>query len=91
MSKKGAFINTMLGVVLLGTCVTLAQEPVQNIDPHRHPNLAAAQHLIAEANNAIRTAQKDNRYDMHGHAQKARDLLAHAADELKSAAEDANR
>jgi len=91
MSKKGAFINTMLGVALLGTCVTLAQEPVQNIDPNRHPNLAAAQHFIAEANNAVRTAQKDNRYDMHGHAQKARDLLAHAADELKSAAEDANR
>ncbi len=91
MSKRGVLTNTMLGLVLFGTCVTLAQEPVQNIDPHKHPNLAAAQRLIAQANDAIRTAQKDNRYDMHGHAQKARDLLAEAAGELKSAAEDANR
>lgn len=91
MSRKRVLINAMLGAVLLGTCVTLAQEPVQNIDPNRHPNLAAAQHFIAQANDAIKTAQKSNNYDMHGHAQKARELLARAADELKSAALDANR
>jgi len=88
MSKK--LINSMLGLVLLCTCVTLAQEPVQNVDPHRHPHLADAQRLIAQANDAIRTAQKDNRYDMHHHAQHARELLAEAASELKTAAEDAN-
>lgn len=90
MSKKRVLFNTMLSVVLLGTCVTMAQEPVQNIDPHRHPNMAAAQGFIAQANDAIRTAQHDNRYDMHGHAKKARQLLADAANELKWAAEDAN-
>jgi hypothetical protein len=90
MTKKGVLINMALGAALFGTCVTLAQEPVQNIDHRRHPNLAEAQHLIVQANTYIKTAQKDNRYDMHGHAQKARDLLAQANEELKLAAEDAN-
>ncbi len=90
MTKKGIAINTVFGAVLLGTCLTLAQEPVQNIDGHRHPNLAEAQHLMSQANNYIITAQKDNRYDMHGHAQKARELLVQASEELKHAAEDAN-
>ena len=89
--KKCVLFNTMLSVVLLGTCLTMAQEPVQNIDPHLHPNLAAAQRFIAQANDAIKTAQQANRYDMHGHALKARELLAQAADELKRAALDANR
>ncbi len=89
MSKK--LMNAVFCLMLLCTGLTLAQEPVQNVDPQRHPNLAEAQHLIAKANDAIRAAQKDNRYDMHHHAQNARDLLAQAANELKSAALDANR
>jgi hypothetical protein len=68
----------------------LAQEPVQNINSKFHPNLAKAQELVAEANHYIVIAQKDNRYDLHGHARKARQLLAEANDELKLAAEDAN-
>jgi hypothetical protein len=89
-TRKGVLLNTVFGALLFGTCVTLAQEPVQNIDGHRHANLAQAQQLMAQANNYIRTAQKDNRYDMHGHAQKARELLVQASEELKRAAEDAN-
>jgi hypothetical protein len=91
MAKKRALINTMLGAALFCTCITVAQEPVQNIDRARHPNLAEAQHLIAQANNYIITAQQDNRYDLHGHAQKARELMVQANDELKRAAEDAGR
>jgi hypothetical protein len=90
MTKKDTVIKIVFAGVLFGTCVTLAQEPVQNIDPHRHANLAEAQHLMAQANRSIMTAQKDNRYDMHGHAQKARELLVQASEELKRAAEDAN-
>jgi hypothetical protein len=37
--------------------------------------MAAAQKHVVEANAAIATAQKDNRYDMKGHAEKARQLL----------------
>jgi len=70
--------------------VTLAQEPVQDIDKNRHPELAAAQNHVVQASNAILNAQKHNQYDMHGHAQKARDLLVQVNQELKLAAEDAN-
>jgi hypothetical protein len=90
MKKKGVLVNTMLSAALFCTCMMVAQEPVQNIDGSRHPNLAEAQHLIAKANGFITNAQKDNRYDMHGHASKARELLVQANDELKRAAEDAN-
>jgi hypothetical protein len=90
MAKKSVLINTMLGAALFCTCVTVAQEPVLNIDRARHPNLAEAQHLVAQANSYIITAQKDNRYDMHGHAQKARELLVQVNEELKRSAEDAN-
>jgi hypothetical protein len=46
---------------------------------------------MVKANEAIAAAQKDNRYDMHGHATKARELLAQASEELKATAEEANR
>ena len=69
---------------------TLAQEPVQDINPKIHPHLAAAQKYVVEANAAIQTAQKDNKYDMKDHAEKARQLLVEANKELKLAAEAAN-
>ncbi len=56
-----------------------------------HPNLAAAQRHVVEANQAIAVAQKDNHWDMHGHAEKARQLLVEVNNELKAAAETANR
>jgi hypothetical protein len=90
MTKKGVVIKAVFSAALFCTCVMVAQDPVQNIERSRHPNLAEAQHLVAQANGFIAAAQKDNRYDMHGHAQKARELLAQANDELKRAAEDAN-
>lgn len=82
---------TAICTTVLFCVVTMAQEPVVNVDPHRHPNLAEAQRLMVKANEAIATAQRDNRYDMHGHASKARELLAKASEEVKAAAEDANR
>jgi hypothetical protein len=80
----------ILGGALLCSVVTLAQAPVQNINKDRHPNLAAAQSLAAQANNYITAAQKDNRYDMHGHAQNARQLLVQVNQELKLSAGDAD-
>ncbi len=70
--------------------VIAAQEPVVDIDKNRHPNLAEAQRLCVEANRYIATAQKDNKYDMKGHAEKARQLLVQVNQELKAAAEAAN-
>jgi flagellar motility protein MotE (MotC chaperone) len=78
-------------VSILALCVVIAaQEPAVDIDKRVHPNLAAAQQHIVEANRYIATAQKDNRYDMKGHAEKARQLLNEANQELKAAAEAAN-
>lgn len=89
MTKKIFAVPSVLAALLL--CgVTLAQEPVQDINPRIHPNLAAAQKHVVEANAAIAVAQKDNRYDMKGHAEKARQLLVEVNNELKLAAEAAN-
>ncbi len=76
---------------VLAFCLILtAQEPVQDIDAKIHPNLASAQKHVVEANAAILDAQKDNHYDMKGHAEKARQLLVQVNNELKAAAEAAN-
>lgn len=76
--------------VLMFGAVIVAQEPIIDIDHNRHPNLAEAQRRVVEANHFIAEAQKDNRYDMRGHAEKARDLLVQVNRELKEAAEAAN-
>ncbi|HEV2401004.1 MAG TPA: hypothetical protein VGS27_28985 [Candidatus Sulfotelmatobacter sp.] len=89
MTKKVfAFPAVLAAVLLCG--VTFAQEPVEDINAKAHPNLAAAQRHVVAANAAIATAQKDNRYDMKGHAEKARQHLVQANNELKLAAEAAN-
>jgi hypothetical protein len=69
----------------------LAQHPAQNVSKQKHPNLAAAQHLVDQAFNKITAAQKANEWDMQGHAANAKDLLDKANKELKLAAEAANR
>ena len=88
--KRKAFAYPALLAAILLCGVTLAQEPVQDINASIHPNLAAAQKHVVEANAAVATAQKDNRYDMKGHAEKARQLLVEVNNELKAAAEAAN-
>jgi len=68
----------------------IGQEPVVNISADRHPHLAAAQQLIQQAWQKMVEAQKANDWDMEGHAQKAKDLLAQATHDLKAAAQAAN-
>ncbi len=76
---------------ILAFCLILtAQEPVVDIDTNIHPNLAEAQRLVVEANHYVEVAQKDNRYKMGGHAERARVLLVQVNDELKAAAAAAN-
>ena len=88
--KTRTFAYPALLAAMLLCGATLAQEPVEDISPNVHPNLAAAQKHVVEANQEIATAQKDNRYDMKGHAEKARQLLVEVNKELKAAAEAAN-
>jgi hypothetical protein len=89
MKTQRLLKNTFVAAVLCGV-LTFAQEPVQNIDKERHPNLAEAQRLVAEANRRIIDAQNVNHEDMRGHAEKARQLLVQASQELKLAAQAAN-
>lgn len=57
----------------------------------RHPNLAEAQELSRKAWEKILAAQKANEWDLQGHAQKAKELLDEVNNQLKLAAEAANR
>ena len=75
-------------VMLAGTA--LAAKPVRNVNAGHHPNIAAAQKLVAEAFDKITAAQQANEWDMKGHAEKAKHLLEQANVELKAAAETAN-
>ena len=86
-----AAIAVLAAASLLVSEAVLAQEPVTNIDPGRHPNLAAAQGLSRQAWDKISAAQKANEWDMSGHAAKAKDLLVQVNAELKAAAEAANK
>lgn len=89
MTKKMRVqVAFLIAVLFCG--VSLAQKPVQNINPKVHPDLAEAQRLVAQANAYIEKAQVANRGDMQDHAEKARQLLAQANQELKEAAEAAN-
>ena len=81
----------LLGVALSCGGMAIAQKPVQNINPNRHPNLAAAQRLSEQAYQKIVAAQQANEWDMEGHAQKAKDLLDQVNQQLKLAAEWANK
>jgi hypothetical protein len=71
--------------------LAIAQVPKKNISAARHPNLAAAQRLSRQAYERIVAAQEANEWDMQGHAQKAKNLLDEVSNELKLAAEAANR
>jgi hypothetical protein len=82
-----AFVGSLL---LIGG-VALAQRPVRNVSGARHPNLAAAQRLSRQAWQRVADAQQANEWDMQGHAQKAKELLDQANNELKMAAQAANR
>lgn len=75
---------------IAATTIAVA-EPVQNVDPSRHGNIARAQELSRQAYDAMTAAQNANEFDMGGHAAKAKDLLAQANQEMKLAALAANK
>jgi hypothetical protein len=77
--------------VLVMGGVAIAQRPKENVSAARHPNLAAAQRLSRQAWERLSQAQEANEWDMQGHAQKAKNLLDQVNNELKLAAEAANR
>jgi ATP sulfurylase len=88
---KTRFLGAVLGTVLLAGSLAIAQPPKKNVSGARHPNLAAAQRLSQQAWQKVVDAQQANEWDMQGHAQKAKGLLDQVNQELKMAAEAANR
>ena len=58
----------------------------QNVSGARHPNIAAAQ-LSRQAWGTVMAPPEANEWDMEGHAQKAKELLDQASNELKLAAD----
>ena len=90
MTKTRA-LAAFLTVLFLIAGLALAQRPAKNINPARHPNLAAAQRLSRQAYEKIVAAQEANEWDLQGHAQKAKNLLDEVNNELKQAAEASNR
>jgi hypothetical protein len=92
MMRRNLFTGSVLAAALMFSGAVMAQKkPVQNVSAKRHPNLAEAQRLSAQAFQKITAAQRANEWDMEGHAQKAKELLDQVNNELKQAAEAANR
>lgn len=92
MMRRNFVTGSVLAAALMFSGAAMAQKkPAQNVSPRRHPNLAAAQRLTAQAFQKITAAQQANEWDMEGHAAKAKDLLDQANNELKQAAQAANK
>jgi hypothetical protein len=72
---------------MMFSSATMAQAPIQDIDPRSHPELADAQKMIIVAFQKTEVAQRANRDQMGGHAEAAKDLLLKASRELKLAEE----
>jgi hypothetical protein len=87
MTTRKIFLGSLLGVGLFCGGVLYGQRPVENIDSHRHPNLASAQHHLQEAWGNAEEARKENKDELGGHAQKAQEHIEAADMELKAAAE----
>lgn len=83
--------NLAMGAILSVGLFTSGVVIGQNVNPNRHPNLAAAQNLIEQAISRVSAAQGANEFDMGGHAAKAKEHLDRAYDEIKQAARAANR
>ncbi len=81
--KTSSLVKLIVGCVLVGGlvlgCVSVG-----------HPNLAAAQQYVQQAMGKVTEAQKANKYDMKGHADKAKRLMEQAIQEIQLAGEAAS-
>ena len=89
IAKKSASV-ALAGFLLILASLAVAQ-PKANVSAGKHPNLAAAQRFSQQAYTKIIAAQEANEWDMQGHSQKAKGLLDQVNNELKLAAEAANK
>jgi len=88
--KREALRRLVIGVVVVALLGVTVAVFAQQVSPKRHPNLAAAQDFVTQAIAKITDAQQANKYDMKGHAEKAKALLDQAYNEIWLAAQAAN-
>jgi len=86
MTKKNVLLSFVAFLAFAPPSLLIGQQPVQNVDAKKHPELASAQTSIVHAYQKIDAAQQAHRDQLGGHAQKAKELLAQAAQELTQAA-----
>ena len=103
MLKKTIIATSVSGVLFCGVMlaqnpvveyvqqpsVIYVQAPVVNIS-NRHGNLRSAQEDIVNAYHKVNQAQAANDGQLGGHAQRAKELLAQADEELRLAANVSN-
>ena len=88
---KSSLIRILvISLVVVGIVATGIAVNAVDVGP-RHGNLRAAQQFIERAINKISAAQVANEYDLGGHAARAKELLDQAYDEIKLAAQAANK
>jgi hypothetical protein len=88
---KKSILAGLCALLLVAAGVVYANaQPARNVNPGRHPHIAAAQRLARQAFNKVVEAQQANEWDLGGHAQKAKELLDQVNNELKQAAEVSN-
>jgi apolipoprotein N-acyltransferase len=86
--KRMLLVGAAVCVSFVLGAVVFAQPPVDVGD--RHGNMRAAQQLIQQAWMKVDEAQRDNNYNLGGHAGRAKELLSQASSEIKQSAEAAN-
>lgn len=86
-----SFRKTIISVAVTAAVALPVGFAIAKDDLKGHPNLIAAQKAADLAFEKLTAAQKANEYDLGGHAAKAKDLIKQAQDEIKLAAEAANK
>ncbi len=89
MVRKMVVMCIALCVAFALGATLFAQAPGVTVGD-RHGNMRAAQQYIKQAWLKVDEAQKDNNYNLGGHAGRAKELLAQASEEIKLSAEAAN-
>ncbi len=85
MSLKNTLALAAVGAALLAAGTAIAGPEAG------HPNIVAAREAAQAAIEKLKAAQVANEYDMGGHAAKAEKLLREAEEQMRLAAEAANR
>lgn len=86
---KSSLRNSSIALALASGIYVFAQAPSVDIGS-RHGNLRAAQQSIVSAYQQIEEAQQHNDGQLGGHAQRAKELLSQANQELRQAANVSN-